>query len=366
MYLSRTNLSIPRLRGQDHRMQDHYWVKIRNLLLNEVQTHAGHLPGGAKPVIAALTLRAPKNPNWGDLCSNIAQLLGSNQDGNCFMQADLIASNLRALDCIDTVQIADNGFINMTLDRSQLVADLLVIEELGLSYGLQGLATHCPSLSYQLPDHEDDLLALRGRYNTQYLQKLADLVGVSSAKEPWEEAQLRGYPTSTALAKCGENTLKLALLGNAPDFAVHFSPVLACDRSYDNPAFSLCYAEARLRQVLASAASDPSEVAPLILQDPDVAAFDGKEEQELLMQLLAWPRFARQCLRDREMLQLVSFLAQVSLLFFRLNDQRRLQSSDYLHDKVHKSARLQLLRAAARIISDGLDLMEIHRVEEFI
>ncbi len=84
------------------------------------------------------------------------------------------------------------------------------------------------------------------------------------------------------------------------------------------------------------------------------------------MQLLAWPRFARQCLRDREMLQLVSFLAQVSLLFFRLNDQRRLQSSDYLHDKVHKSARLQLLRAAARIISDGLDLMEIHRVEEFI
>ncbi len=191
MYLSRTNLSIPRLRGQDHRMQDHYWIKIRNLLLNEVQTHAGHLPGGAKPVIAALTLRAPKNPNWGDLCSNIAQLLGSNQDGNCFMQADLIASNLRALDCIDTVQIADNGFINMTLDRSQLVADLLVIEELGLSYGLQGLATHCPSLSYQLPDHEDDLLALRGRYNAQYLQKLADLVGVSSAKEPWEEAQLR-------------------------------------------------------------------------------------------------------------------------------------------------------------------------------
>ncbi|WP_025898664.1 DALR anticodon-binding domain-containing protein [Sneathiella glossodoripedis] len=284
------------------------------------------------------------------------------------MQADLIVSALRSLECVDTAQLADNGYINITLAVDTLSGDLLKIEESGCSYGLQGLDAHCNSVTLSSPQSRDDLLALRQAYNVTYLEKIARMAKVDVESGVWQEPELRGYPSATALAKCGEDVLKLSLLGNGTDFAVHFSPVLACDRSYDNPAFCVPYAEARIGQILRDqSVKDVSDAdTELLLHTVDHTALEGAQERKLMMHLLNWPLCVRQSLREGDMVHLVSFLSELSLLFFRLNEHRRLQSSDYLHHKVYKTARLQLLRASRKLLSGGLDLMEVNRAEEFI
>ena len=340
-------------------MSEHYWVAIRNQLVQEIELHAQPSAGSVAILIHRLTLRAPKRAEWGDLCTNVAQLLGGSQDGNCLLQADLIRGNLLGIDWVESASLADNGFLNITLKQDRLAPELSKIDEQGLSYGLTGLATHCPAIEIERPGETDDLLSLRQVWNGTYLQKLCELANVAFEVVPWPIPDLRGFSTSAALSKCGPDPLRLALLANGADFSVRFSPMLAIDRNADNPVFFVPYAEARLQALLAD--------YPMTENIP----FDGgllalPAEINLMKKLVSWPMVVRNCLRDGDMVNLVAFLQQVSLLFFRLYEQEHIQSSDYLQENPQKSARLQLLRVTKGLLTRGLDLMDIQRAEEFI
>lgn len=340
-------------------MSEHYWVAIRNQLAQEIRLHAQPPTGSAEVLLQRLTLRAPKRPEWGDLCTNVVQLLGASQDGNCLLQADLILGNLLKIDWIESATLADNNFLNLTLKSELLAAELGQMEVQGLSYGLEGLAAHCGAMEIELPGETDDLLALRQFWNGTYLKALCRLAGVDFEEVPWPIPDLRGFSTRAALSKCGPDILRLALLANGSDFSVQFSPVLAVDRGADNPAFALPYAEARLNSILAEySAVTESPLEAGILTRPT--------EMGLIKALVSWPMVVRNCLREGDMVNLVSFLQEVSLLFFRLYEQEHIQSSDYLQEKPQNSARLQLLRVARGLLTEGLDLMGIQRAEEFI
>ena len=340
-------------------MSEHYWVAIRNQLAQEIQLHAQPSAGDLDVLLHRLTLRPPKRSEWGDLCTNVVQLLGASQDGNCLLQADLIRGNLLGIDWVESATLADNDFLNLSLKSDLLAAELGQMEEQGLSYGLKGLAAHCSAMEIELPGETDDLLALRQLWNGTYLKALCRLANVEFEEVPWPIPDLRGFSTRAALSKCGPDNLRLALLGNGPDFSVQFSPVLAVDRGGDNPAFMLPYTEARLKSLLANyseGAESPFEAS--LLTRP--------AEMDLIKVLVSWPVVVRNCLREGDMVNLVSFLQQVSLLFFRLYEQEHIQSSDYLLEKPQNSARLQLLRVTKGLLTGGLDLMGIQRAEEFI
>ena len=340
-------------------MSEHYWVSIRNQLVQEIRLHAQPSAGALDVLLHRLTLRPPKKSEWGDLCTNVVQLLGGGQDGNCLLQADLIRGNLLGIDWIASASLADNDFLNLSLKYERLAAELGQMEEQGLSYGLEGLADHCPAVEIELPGETDDLLALRQFWNGTFLKKLCRLTNVEFEEVPWPIPDLRGFSTRAALSKCGPDNLRLALLANGPDFSVQFSPVLAVDRGGDNPAFMLPYAEARLKSLLAKY----SEVADSPFE---AGLLTRPAEMDLIKVLVSWPIVVRNCLREGDMVNLVSFLQQVSLLFFRLYEQEHIQSSDYLQEKSQNSARLQLLRVTKGLLTGGLDLMDIQRAEEFI
>ncbi len=340
-------------------MSEHYWVTIRNQLVEEIRLHTQPAAGSIDVILQRLTLRPPKRSEWGDLCTNVVQLLGGGQDGNCLLQADLIRGNLLNIDWIENASLADNDFLNITLKSERLAAELEQMEEQGLSYGLEGLSAHCPAMEIELPGETDDLLAYRQFLNGTFLKKMCQLASVDFNEVPWPIPDLRGFSTSAALSKCGSDVLRLALLANAPDFSVQFSPVLAVDRNADNPAFMLPYAEARLASILA----DYSGLAETSHQE---AMLVRPAEMDLIKELVGWPMVVRNCLREGDMVNLVSFLQQVSLLFFRLYEQERIQSSDYLQEEPQRSARLQLLRVTKGFLTKGLNLMDIQRAEEFI
>ncbi|WP_169568836.1 DALR anticodon-binding domain-containing protein [Sneathiella limimaris] len=339
-------------------MSEYYWTELRSCLIEALKSQLTGDEQTVEGIISRLTLRPPKNSHWGDLCTNAAQLCQSVSSETCLLATDLILEKIRKHEAVKSVDLAESGDINITLKQEKMVQELPKVISSGVRYGLSSLKPHCTPLIVEVPDETHDLLALRQLWTANYLKKFADLIGLEATESAWTPGELQGYPAEAALAKCGESRLRLALFANDKDFATHFSPVLAVDRTYSNPVFALLYAEARLKRYLRNGvpldAQKEGSTLPLAI------------ERELLVLVTEWPQVIRLTLRDQDMVNFVSFLQRLSLLFFRLNDEEKLQSSEYFQDSDSGILRLQLLGAVRTLLTAGLDLMDVERPEEFI
>lgn len=348
-------------------MSQHYWTEIRQTI--DVALKEAFCDDGTEPseLMKQYKLRPPKEPAWGDLCCNILMMLRERGNDEAEGFKTQLLGQLNALDWIKNASVAENGYLNLWLDDIRFHDELLNIIEDGVAYGLKGIANRTEALKIEMPSETADLLSLRQSLNADCLLKLAEYMGVDADKVPWAEPERKGFSTSGALAKCGETNLKLSLLSNASDFAVQFSPVLAVDRCYDNPAFCIPYAEARLKSLMSQKVEEVGDEAVELLALPDISGvLDDSSEKKLLAKLLEWPIVVRKTLREGDMVNLMAFLHRVSLLFFDLVEKKQVQSSSYLEDENTKYARHLLLSATGSLLSGGLDLLGVERLEEFI
>jgi len=101
-------------------------------LLDEMVT-AGDLPAGLNR--AAVTVEPPRDPSHGDMATNAAMVLAKPAGTNPRALADLIATRLRALPDVDSVDVAGPGFINMRLASAAWEAELAAVHAEGADYG---------------------------------------------------------------------------------------------------------------------------------------------------------------------------------------------------------------------------------------
>ncbi|MCF8468634.1 MAG: hypothetical protein K9G33_14635, partial [Sneathiella sp.] len=81
--------------------------------------------------------------------------------------------------------------------------------------------------------------------------------------------------------------------------------------------------------------------------------------------LSGWPVAVDRASRKADVFYLVSFLEEVSLLFFRAFETVRPLSSDYLIEPGKGQARLVLLEAVEQILSGGLKVLGLTNVKEY-
>jgi arginyl-tRNA synthetase len=93
----------------------------------------GALPAGLDR--ANIALEPPRDPSHGDLAVNAAMVLAKPAQKNPRELAELIASGLRKVDGVSSVEIAGPGFLNLRLDSTLWTEELLTIAAEGNDYG---------------------------------------------------------------------------------------------------------------------------------------------------------------------------------------------------------------------------------------
>lgn len=94
---------------------------------------AGDLPSGLDR--RNVTVEPPRDPSHGDMATNAAMVLAKPAATNPRALAELISTRLRALDIVETVEIAGPGFINLRLVAAAWQAELEAVHAAGGEYG---------------------------------------------------------------------------------------------------------------------------------------------------------------------------------------------------------------------------------------
>ena len=99
----------------------------------------GQLKATAWP---ALTLDAPKRPEWGDLASTVAMSLASSEQKTPHDIAQIIVENLLQRDQLfDRVEVVRPGFLNLTIKPALWQEVLREVEQQGTRYGQANIGT---------------------------------------------------------------------------------------------------------------------------------------------------------------------------------------------------------------------------------
>jgi arginyl-tRNA synthetase len=99
----------------------------------------GQLKATAWP---ALTLDAPKRPEWGDLASTVAMSLASSEQKTPHDIAQIIVENLLQRDQLfDRVEVVRPGFLNLTIKPALWQEVLREVEQQGTRYGHANIGT---------------------------------------------------------------------------------------------------------------------------------------------------------------------------------------------------------------------------------
>src|SRR5581483_10412861 len=88
----------------------------------------------------AITLEAPKRPEWGDLASTVAMTLAASEQRAPQDIAQIIVDNIAQREALfERVDIVRPGFLNLTVKRELWLQVLTEIEEQGWAYGCTDL-----------------------------------------------------------------------------------------------------------------------------------------------------------------------------------------------------------------------------------
>ncbi|GLQ07481.1 DALR anticodon-binding domain-containing protein [Sneathiella chinensis] len=338
------------------------WRALCAVLEQQAAADPGAEHGAPRPAAPSgnLTLRPPKEESRGDLCSNILLLASGQEEEVRDRLARTVLAAVEAVPSVRSAEVAPNGYVNIHLQAGYWLAEIPVILERARAYGMS-LLENQGGFELVRPATTDDLVSARQFWQVEALMKVADLAGLAYALSPAPEDGDRGMATRTAVAKCSLPRVRFALLANGASFARHFSPVRAVDQSYDNPVFAVPYAISRIRSLLAAASAGEGGEDPV---DVDYSVLTRSNEQKIAKFMCQWPLALEQSLRNRDIIHLSAFLHDLSLLFFRLEREERLVSSEYLTETGTRPARLGLLSALKLQLCEGLEILGIEMVEE--
>ena len=304
-------------------------------------------------------LRPPKQESFGDLSTNIAIILKSIESMSFEDVSPPFLAAFRTLEGIAEVRLAETAYINLIYASTYWQSNLPVICREREYFGLEGEEGAAVTLAE--PAAINDLASARKQANAEALGTLAELCGRATNKETLPARAPEGFPLAAAIAKCTAIKTRFALLANPPGFMDAFSPILAIDRAYNNPVFAIPYALSQVKKLRARAGTgDVKEGAGV-----EMSVLNLPIELKLAKALSGWPVAVTRALGKADVFYLVSFLEEVSLLFFRAFDALRPLSSDYLSEPGKGSARLVLLAAVEQILSGGLTVLGVTNVKEY-
>jgi arginyl-tRNA synthetase len=333
-----------------------YITAARAALFTTLESIDGLDPADISALKAEIKLRKPKEPYFGDLSTNASILLKSQSKIDL---SDRFIEAFDRLDGIKEVQQPDNGHINLIYKSIYWLNNIIPVLNEGVEFALEGMASE--KYSFSAPAQVSNLASFREQANFEALERIATLVGAEVVQDIQPEQEAGGYPHQAAIAKCTEAKTRFAVLANPPGFIDAFSPILAIDKSYDNPVFAIPYA----RLMLARLGTTAEKAKAVVNDGVDMSGLALPEERALARYLNDWPLALEQALRKGDAFYLASFLQELSLLFFRLVERVHPISSNYLTTETERPARLCLLGALDRILISGVRLLGVDAVKEY-
>ena len=293
-------------------------------------------------ILKEAVLRPPRERSWGDLSTNILILLKSKQEISFDSIEKSLVSAFERLEGMDEVRHEGNDYINIRYRPEFWLDQLPLIIEEGAAYGL-------------------DLLSCRQQVNAAAMAELSMLSGIDIEQEELPQRPAVGFPLAAAISRCTEVKTHFALIANPAGFIDAFSPILAIDRTYDNPVFAIPYARMMLGRLGATSEQAKAEAKNGV----DMSILTLPEEVTLARGLCSGPLAVERALKAADGFHLAAHLQELSLLFFRLFDIVHPVSSTYLTLLEARPARLQLLGALDAVINDGVRVLGVDMVKEY-
>ncbi|MEX1035578.1 MAG: hypothetical protein WDZ54_06440 [Sneathiella sp.] len=316
-------------------------------------------PVASQALLEEAVLRPPRERSWGDLSTNVCILLKSNKDIPFDSAAQSLVSAFEKLDGVAEVRLEGNGYVNLRYRPDYWVGQLPLIMQDGIKYGLEGMAVAAGAVP--VPAEVNDLLSYRQQVNAAAIGNLSDLAGIEIRREQLPPRVAEGYPRATAISRCTEAKTRFALIANPPGFINAFSPILAIDKTYDNPVFAIPYARMMLGRLTATSERAKAEAK----NGMDMSILKLPGEVALAQGLCGGPLAVERTLKTADGFHLAAHLQELSLLFFRLFDIVHPVSSAYLTAPETQAARWQMLGALDAVINDGVRVLGVDMVKEY-
>ncbi|WP_432046290.1 ArgS-related anticodon-binding protein NrtL [Streptomyces asiaticus] len=300
-------------------------------------------------------VRTPPRPGCGDYATNVALLLARG-GGDALGIAQVLRRRLVRTPGIARVDIADPGFLNITLDatsHAQLVRDVL---SQGSRYG-HGDALAGVSVPLGAANE------VRAALVAHVVRGLVHAVG--GVVVPGQGPIVRPVSVSGAelLRSLGSDAARWALLRPAGHDLPDLDPSRLLSQREDNPLFRVRYAHARTRALMRNA----GQLGITSELQPEAGVYDHPAEIGLLRLLADHPRTIEAAARHRAPDQLARHLVGVADAFFRFHDRFHddcppIPSGQLKPSAVHRS-RLALADATGAVLAGGLHLLGISAPE---
>ncbi|MGP3924793.1 ArgS-related anticodon-binding protein NrtL [Streptomyces sp. 8N616] len=354
------------------------------------------------PVPARAVVRRPPRPGCGDYATNIALQLAKGAGRSPRQVAEILRPRIEQAAGVARVDIAEPGFLNITLEDGSDTALVQAVLASGASYGHQPPSsesesyghsdprTHRPAVELSFPydtraavtaDALARILRARGATDvTLRCEREPDPVweelgvttdtetygSVSAADEPAVRHVIRPVPVKVPahdlLRTLGPDATRWALLRPAAHDHPRTAPAQLLAQRESNPLFRVQYAHARARALLRNAAdlgiTDPAA------GDPGDPGNPGDKPSlttfaPLLAALGEYPAVLASAARLRAPDRVARHLEALADAFFRFHDTCPvLPRGDEKPEGPHR-ARAALAQAAGTVLAGGLHLLGI-------
>ncbi|CAG7607083.1 ArgS-related anticodon-binding protein NrtL [Actinacidiphila bryophytorum] len=292
-----------------------------------------------------VVVQRPPRPGCGDYATNVALQLAGQAGRSAFDVARVLAVRLAKEPGIAQVEVAEAGFLNITLSARAYADVVRQVIEQGADYGRgDGLADE-PATVVPEPPH-----GVRAATVAEVVNRLLAAAGAPagpperlSAAEPAEDPE----------KLLGRDAARWALLRPPAEDTPRPTAALLAQREA-NPLFRVRYARSRTRALLRNA-HDLGVRVDGAAGDP----YRHPAETELLGLIADFPRVVETAARRRAPDRLARHLERLADAYLRFQDEcPALPKGDEKPSAVH-AARVRLADATGIVLADGLHLLGI-------
>lgn len=299
------------------------------------------------PIPERITVRRPPHSGQGHYATNVALQLAGVAGRSPLQVAEILRSRLAAAPGIARVEIADPGFLNITLDTVSYGELVRQVREGGVRYGrpLGGVAVTLVS------DGEPRAAAVAEAGN-RILRACGAVEGPPERVVAVRPAGVGPEGVEDLLRALGPDAARWALLRPPAEDAPDLDPHTHLAQRESNPLFRIRYAYARTRALLRNAHD-------LGIRPAEHGEYRHPAETELLGLIADHPRIVESAARHRAPDRVARHLERTADAFFRFHDEcPALPKGDEKPSAAH-GARLALADAAGIVLASGLTLLGI-------
>jgi arginyl-tRNA synthetase len=330
------------------------------------------------PVPEQVLVQRPPRPGCGDYATNVALQLAGPACRPPRQVAQILRERLAAVPGIARVEIAEPGFLNITLDTASYGDAVSEVLRRGEAYGHgDGLRTVRATVAHRGEPREAAIAEAANRLlracgaSRSAPEDPAEHPAEHAPNDPleWVKVHPAGVTREELLRTLGEDATQWALLRPPAEDAPQLDPAaraaLLAQRAA-NPLFRVRYAHARTRALVRNA--QDLGIAPTTTTGVDgdndgaPAQYAHPAETELLGLIADFPRVVDAAARRRAPDRVARHLERTADAFFRFHDEcPPLPVGDEQDEKpsaVHRS-RIRLAEAAGTVLANGLTLLGI-------